>query len=217
MNFGYQGGITKQFILSVAFLATCVGAVEITALGGGNHQAWVEDGTVWLDGISWHTGALASEGVTFRLTNVTISAETGVIYQYEKYNDMLYYRDEMGEVYDSASVYWKYDNLIVPVFLKGSVDFLSRFNAGLGFGVSIVRPLAGKVWTEDLSYEDELEKSRLDTYLACQVKGEAGVRILPRMWIKAAVTAQYKVADLSQEVFFNKRSLFVSLGLAFKL
>ncbi|MBD3284884.1 hypothetical protein GF359_00810 [candidate division WOR-3 bacterium] len=211
----------RRIIQLIILTSISAGAAEIIALGGGNHQAWVDDSTIILDGISWHSGALISEGITFRRTNLTIAAETGLIYQYEKYHDVLNFQDEFGEVYDSADAYWKYDNLIVPLHLKGSMDFASRINVGLGSGISVVRPLTGKSWMqqekEEPLYEWELERDQMDTYLAFQIKGEAGIKIIPRLWIKAAVTGQYKVADLSAEVFVNKRAYFASLGLAFRL
>ncbi|MBN2379124.1 hypothetical protein JXM67_04920 [candidate division WOR-3 bacterium] len=200
--------------------ATSVGAVEITALGGGNQQTWVDDSTVLINGISWHAGAMIGEGITFSRIPLTLGVETGVIYQYERYDDIFYFQDEYGEIYDSAYAYWKYDNLVVPVLLKGSVDFLPLLNVGLGSGISVVRPLAGKSWieyeTEEHLYEHEFERSQMDTYLAWLVKGEVGYRIIPRLWIKASVTCQYKIADLSPETFVDKRAYFASLGLAYE-
>jgi len=211
----------KRIILSVVLLVTCLSAFEITVLGGGNHQAWTHEGEAFLDGISWHAGGLLSHGLTLPWVPITFSGEAGIIYQLEKYDDINLVYDDSWVVIDTGASYWRYHNLIFPVHLKGVVDIKSRFNLGAGTGLSIVHPLAGKVWNEPedkrIPSLGKLERDEMDTYLAWQIKGEAGVRIAPKLWIKAAVTGQYKIADLNEQEFVDKRSIFLSLGLAFKL
>jgi len=206
----------RRIIQLTILAAVSLGAFEITALGGGNHQAILGDSTVLVDGISWHAGGLVSEGITFRRMNFTLGAETGVLYQHTQYRDMLYYYNATGEIYDSAYAYWIYDNIAVPLLVKGSFDFLSRINAGLGAGVSVVYPYSGRFRIKDRNYKYEYERENLDTYLALGAKAEVGVKIIPRLWIKAAVSGQFKVADLSPEAFSDKRAYLASLGLAWR-
>jgi len=176
---------------------------------------------VMIDGFSWHTGGFASLGFDIGRSIFSINVETGLLYQLEKYDDINLVYDDSWVVIDTGASYWRYQNLIFPVHLKGVIDIKSRFNLGAGTGLSIVYPLAGKVWNEP---EDEripspgkLQRDEMDTYLTWQIKGEAGVRIAPKLWIKGAVTGQYKIADLTDQEFIDKRSLFFSVGLALKL
>jgi hypothetical protein len=202
----------RRIILAVAILAAVANAIEITGFGGGNNQK-IGSGTgdmTW-EGFGWHGGVLLGLGVTpFRLP-ITIGGESGLVFHQENYEREPWFGTE----------YTEYNNLMASLLLNAKVQPFEILYFGLGLGPSLSYPLSGRYWTDyetdEWPTEIVYERDELNTYINWQVKGELGIKIIPRLWLKPSITGSVKIWQARNYLYTDKSATFFSLGLALKL
>lgn len=202
----------KRCILLIALLGTCVGALEITALGGGNYQKWHFNGC-YGKGVGAHGGILASIEMTPSCLPVYVGVESGVLVQKANYT----WPDQLAR-YPPNDVTDHLNNLLVLILLKGTFKPLSGLRLGAGIGPSIIRNISG-TWEDTYGGEGKIEKERLQTDLGWQIKGDIGIKLLPMLWLKPSVTAQFNLTADDKETDEKEKETawFFSLGLALKI
>lgn len=215
--------VVKRIIHVALIISANLGAVEFTVTGGGNRQAWQDfeqTGTFILDGTGWHAGAMIGLETKPGKLPVTVGGEGGLLFQRNYYEDEFYFQDEHGAVTDTGFMYWRYNNLMVPLLIKGTLKPIDDLSVGLGTGLCLLHPLSGRFERDyeigSLPAEEILTRDQLDTYLAWQIKGEAELQIFSRVWLKPSITGHVKIYELGAD-FIDKYALMVSLGLAWRL
>jgi len=208
----------KRCILLTVLVIASMWAIEITALGGGNHQKrTMEDGDIMDEGTSGHSGLLVGMEFSPFSFPLTIGGETGILFHRAQYESPIYFQDEWGIVYDTVGHFVRFDNLVFPSLLKGTIKPLKNLRFGIGAGLSVSYPLSGRWWvdyeTDEFPTKHTFKKDDLPTYWGWQVKGEVGIRLFSKLWVKPSITSLFE----SKKDWVNRSALFFSIGLALKI
>ena len=219
----------KRCILLIALLGTCVGALEIAALGGGNCQIWIDEYGYVGKGVGGHFGLLGSIGMTPSCLPVHLGIESGfILHNVTYYWADFEWRTSDGIIVGTGGLGWRYNNLVVPVLLKGTIKLTEKFLLGVGMGPSIIHNLSGsKIYPDwyagraGISEEEDFESDKLHTCLGWQTKGDLGIELLPKLWLKPSLTLQLNRNPDSpfyeDERMGNQATVFLSLGLVLKV
>lgn len=221
----------KRCIFLIALLGTCVGAVEITALGGGNYQKWNDWYYSWwpptpeprnYEGFGYHAGGLISLRFTKPSAPAFIGLETGTSFIKINYVELV---DSITTIIDGELVVVlpepnkrHFNKIIVPVLLKILVPTGNGFEWGVGIGPAIIRTPS---WTEHYEIDgEEREYTRPgETDIGLEVQASFGFKVLPRIWLRPSVNALYNITadDPDTDKKESERFFLFSLGLALKI
>jgi len=196
----------KRCILLIALLGTCVGALEITVMGGGNYQTmnpeYYQEGA-W----GWHGGLLTELSIVPSLLGINIGIESGVLLQQANYFIIPAIPEYPPGVDHQL-------NLIAPFLVKLRLATEKPFHFQWGVGPSLIRNVYG--WWEDAEGgEGVVDKEYYETDLGLQLKGEINIRLSPKLWLNPAITRQFNLT--AKDTWLDKgQNWFFSLGLALK-
>lgn len=200
----------KRYVLSIALLATIVGAIQITATGGGNYQAmnpeynWGDAGWGW----GWHGSLLTELSIVPSLLGINIGIESGVLLQQANYS----YIPAIPE--DPPGVGHQL-NLIAPFLIKLRLATEKPLHFQWGVGPSLIRNFY--VWWEsDAGEKGVVDKQDYETDLGLQIKGEVNIKLADRMWLNPTISRQF-ILTAKDTWLENSKHWFFSLGLALKL
>jgi len=198
----------NRCIFLIAFLGTCVGAVEITALGGGNYQAMNPDYS--LEGTGWgaHGGFLAEVSIVPSFLGINLGLESGVLLQQANY----FFPSAIPE-YPDCFVHQA--NLIIPILVKLRLAPAKAFHFQWGVGPSLIRNLYGW-WEDEEGGEGVVDKEYYETDLGLHLKGEVNIKLSDRIFLNPSITRQFNLT--AKDTWLDKgQNWFFSLGLALKL
>ncbi|TET22428.1 MAG: hypothetical protein E3J71_06310 [Candidatus Stahlbacteria bacterium] len=197
----------KRCILLIALLGTCVGALEITVMGGGNYQAMNPEYS--LEGTGWgaHGGLLGEVSTVPSFLGINLGLESGVLLQQANY---LF----IPALLEYPERFVHQANLIIPLLLKLKLASVKAFHFQWGVGPSLIRNVYG--WWEDAEGgEGVVDKQYYETDLGLQLKGEINIRLSPKLWLNPAITRQFNLT--AKDTWLDKgQNWFFSLGLALK-
>lgn len=199
----------KKFVLLFAFLASVALGIEVTGVVGINSQTWDNGNGYGGSGMGAHGGILGGIGISPSRVPVYLGVETGFLYQKANYT------------WEDSDLNWHYNNLVIPILLKGTFKPTGGFHIGVGIGPSIISNMSGYYdWDIDgVRFEDDFTDDELETDMGLQIKGDVGIKLVPLLWLKPSVTVQLNLTADEKDGRDQEESetaLFLSLGLAIK-
>lgn len=210
----------KRCILLIALLGTCVGAVEITVMGGGNYQKWNDWYYSWwsptpepcnYEGLAYHAGGVVSVGFLKPSAPAFIGVESGFLYMRTNYA-----RQIDTFTIEASPRYMK--KFVIPGIIKIMTPEANNFEWGVGIGPAIIRTPS---WTEHYEIDgEEREYTRPgETDIGLEVQASFGFKVLPRIWLRPSVNALYNITadDPDTDKKESERFFLFSLGLALKI
>jgi len=204
----------KKFVLLFALLASVALGIEVTGVVGLNSQSWDDGNDNIGTGTGVHGGILGSIGVTPSCLPAYVGVETGFLIQRANYTWENF-------LFEDTDLNWHYNNLVIPILLKGTLKPTGGFHVGAGLGFSIISNLSGS-WDYDLGavrFEDDFDDDDMETDLGLQIKGDVGIKLIPMLWLKPSVTVQLNLtaddADTENQEE-SENAIFFSIGLAIK-
>lgn len=203
-------------VLMLVLAVSTAWAIEGTVTLGLNSQSWDDGSGNPGSGIGTHIGLLGSIGITPSCLPVYIGAETGFLIQSAKYSW------ETG--FGSTDLVIKYNNVVIPILLKGTFKPTGSLHLGAGLGPSIIVHNSGS-WgaeSDDGAIMLDFLEDNLRTDFGFQVKGDIGIKLIPFLWLKPAFTLQ--INPNADDPFFadkehkagTETTMFFSIGLAVK-
>jgi hypothetical protein len=193
----------KRCVLSIALLASFLGAIQITAVGGGNYQAMNPDYAPEDigDGWGWHGGVQSGITIVPSFLGICVGLEGGLLLQQANYS------------YVSSSIIHQ-TNLILPLQLKLCYNLSKALRFQLGGGPSVWGHL--HTWREIDTGEDTNEKWAYETDFGLGLKGETNIKLADRLWLTPSVSRQFNLT--AKDTWLeNSKHWFFSLGLALKI
>jgi len=203
----------KKYVLILALLASVALGIEVTGVVGLNTQTWDDGNDNVGTGTGAHGGILGSIGITPSCLPAYIGLETGFLIQNAKYS----WETGFGDL----NLILKYNNVVIPVLLKGTLKPTGGFHIGAGLGPSFSIHTSGATgigadnWSSMLDIPDD----DLKTDVGFQVKGDLGIKLIPMLWLKPSVTVQLTgnpYSPITQERQGSETTLYFSVGLAIK-
>ncbi|MBN2379122.1 outer membrane beta-barrel protein [candidate division WOR-3 bacterium] len=201
-------------LLMLVLAAGVAWGIEIGGHVGLNTQSWQDDDGHKISGLGAHLGVLGSIGITPSCLPAYIGVETGFLLQSAGYKgeDFLIEGDDM-EIHMS--------NLVIPLLLKAQLKPSKGFHIGAGLGPSFIVHNSGNYQYDLVIHfdEEDFEKEDLATDVGFQLKGDVGIKLIPTLWLKPAITVQL---NGNPDNPFNQESregeeftIFISVGLVF--
>jgi hypothetical protein len=198
----------RRIILATILTMVCLGAVEITALGGGNYQAMNPDYS--LEGTGWggHGGMLTEISIVPAFLGINVGIEGGFILQQANY----FFPSAIPE-YPDCFVHQV--NLIIPILVKLRLATAKAFHFQWGVGPSLIRNVYGW-WEDEEGGEGVVDKQYYETDLGLQLKGEVNIKLSDRIFLNPSITRQFNLT--AKDTWLDKdQNWFFSLGLALKI
>jgi hypothetical protein len=207
--------IIPIIILSVVKL----GAIEVTLTGGGNYQRW---GTRtdrhyydqiypsrWLDldGFGFNAGGMVGLDFTPSAAAVRFGIQTGVRYYRANYVEMVNPGDSVITIEDGKLVFVPVEpyriqsnKYMIPVTIRLAIPEGESFEWGMGMGPEVI-----------------VHDRQIDAGL--RVKGEVGIRLLPKLWLTPEISALYiTTSDILSNIQLDNEKFFaLTLGLSYKI
>ncbi|MBD3284885.1 hypothetical protein GF359_00815 [candidate division WOR-3 bacterium] len=204
----------KCAVLTMLVLAlSAAWAIEGTALIGANSQTWDDGSGNSGTGGGAHFGILGSIGMTPSCLPVYLGVETGFLTQSAKYN----WETGFGEL----DVNLKYNNLVIPILLKGTFKPTGKIHIGAGLGPSLIIHSSGVmgIGIDDWSLMGDIDDDDLKTEIGFQIKGDVGIKLIPLLWLKPGITLQINsnpYSPVTGQKEGSETTWFIHIGLAIK-
>ena len=224
----------KRITLTTILTVVCLGAVEITVLGGGNYQKWNTSLTSLADpqrmthynydGFGFHTGGLVSIGFTKRDAPVFFGLESGLRYTQIRYAAEV---DSFSVTYHGDLVTlprmpaeYNYYNLTIPAVLEIIIPEGDWFRWGVGVGPSLIITPADSIYISEVYHEiygDYVIQRRID--LGFEAKAVLKFRVWKKLWLGPSASIIYNVTPYKAHTPEKDQEQFIilSLGAALKL
>jgi len=201
----------KKLVLIIVLLASVAWGVEVTGVGGLNYQSWDDGNGNIGSGVGLHAGLLGSIGITPSCLPVYIGAETGFLVQSAKYSW------ETG--FGDTDLILKYNNVVIPVLLKGTLKPTGKFHIGAGLGPAFIVHTSGAtgIGAGNWDLMVDIPDDDLKTDVGFQIKGDVGIKLIPMLWLKPSLTVQLNgnpYSPVTHERQGSETTILFSVGLA---
>lgn len=205
----------KKILLVFALAASVAWGIEVGALVGFNPQTWQDDNGNSISGVGAHMGVLGGIGITPSCLPAYIGLETGFLVQGASYSgqDFIIQGDDMKI---------HLNNVVIPILLKAHLQPSKKIEIGVGLGPAFIIHASGDYEYNLLfHFADDFAKDNLATDVGFQLKGDVGIKLIPTLWLRPALTVQLNPNPdnpfNTDERTGDEVAAFISVGLVFKL
>lgn len=175
----------KKAVLVLVILASLGWGLEGAGFLGLNSHSWDDGNDNVGTGIGTHIGLMGNFGFTPSCLPVYVGLESGFLVQSANYK---WQDGGFGNAYLSVH----YSNLVIPLLLRGTLKPSKGLHLGVSMGPAFVVHGSGdwKIGIDDAALEFQFNTDNLATDVALQIKGDVGIKLIPLLWLKPAVTVQ---------------------------
>lgn len=205
----------KKILLVFVLVAGIVWGIEVQGLAGFNTETWQDDNGNSISGAGLHMGVLGGIGLTPSCLPAYIGVEAGLIVQGANYKgqDFIIQGDDMRI---------HLNNVVIPILLKAHLAPSKKLEIGAGLGPAFIIHASGDYeYNILIHFADEFAPDNLATDVGLQLKGDVGIKLMPALWLRPALTVQLNPNPdnpfNTDERSGDEATAFISVGIVFKL